>query len=77
MGLLARRQDDGDEVVGDGLSLQMDLGERVCAECGRDLHPWEATCPVDGGAPVAPEARKASNAMPVPAHLLAEEPDDD
>jgi hypothetical protein len=75
MGLLARRQDDGDETVADGMSLQMDLGERVCAECGRDLHPWEAVCPDDGGAPVAPETRKASTAMPVPAHLLDEEPD--
>ena len=77
MGLLARRQDDGDEVVGDGLSLRMDLGERVCSACGRDLHPWEEVCPADGGVPVAPATRRSATAPAVPAHLLAEEPESD
>ena len=55
MGFVTNDKRGGDEGGGSGGSgLELDLDTRVCADCRRELLPWQDTCPDDGGAAVKP-----------------------
>lgn len=49
-----------------GSGLELDLELRACEVCRRELLPWQATCPEDGGRGVKREE------LPPPADPLAE-----
>jgi len=69
MGLFTRREDPGkEERAGDLAGLALDLDETACPTCGRDLHPWQASCP-DDGTPGVPRS-ELTRMPPPPAHLL-------
>lgn len=68
-----QRRKTEDELVGDAQGLSMDLGERACVTCRRPLHPWQDTCPDDGGEAMAVADLPPSSRPP--AHLL-DDPDD-
>lgn len=67
VGLFERKRVD-QEPSGGGASLHIDLDERVCPLCRRDLSPWHTTCPDDGAATVLRGELPALNQPP--AHLL-------
>lgn len=52
MSPLARRRDDSDETRVRGAELELDLDEKACAVCRRDVPVWRDVCPDCGGAAV-------------------------
>lgn len=70
MGILGGKlAEDDEQPGGDGLSLDLDLSDKVCPVCGLELAPWADRCPADGAIPVDAAAADASGPT-VPAHLL-------
>lgn len=72
MGFVTKDPRGNEEQPGGGSGLHLDLDERVCPVCRRDLLPWQLTCPDDGAA-----ATMRSDLPPLdvpPAHLLADDP---
>ena len=61
-----KRGGGGEEGGGSGPSVELDLDNRVCATCRRELLPWQDVCPDDGGAAVKP------GELPPPEDPLAE-----
>ncbi|MDX1659649.1 MAG: hypothetical protein R3343_12580 [Nitriliruptorales bacterium] len=61
-----KRGGGGEEGGGSGPSVELDLDNRVCATCRRELLPWQETCPDDGGEAVKP------GELPPPEDPLAE-----
>ncbi len=57
MGVLGKQDDDGGGGGGGGgnRGLNLELNELACADCARQLHPWERSCPACGGAGVRRE----------------------
>jgi hypothetical protein len=80
MGVFSKRN-NAEEPGGGGSGLHLDLDERYCVTCRRELMPWQTACPEDGGAGVA--LSELPSAMPrPPAHLLDDDdggdaPEDD
>ena len=75
MGVFAKKG-DFDEPGGVGAGLHLDLDQRYCTTCRRALQPWQDICPDDGGAAV-PLGDLPSSIPPPPAHLLADDEDED
>lgn len=76
MGVFSKRNNAEEPGGGGGSGLHMDLDERYCVTCRRELMPWQTTCPDDGGKGV-PLTELPSSMPPPPAHLLADEDDDE
>lgn len=66
MGLLAKKG-GGDEDDGAGFGLSLD--RLVCPTCGREMPPWQETCPDDGSA-LTRLGELPADGPPVPSHLL-------
>lgn len=49
MSPLARRRDDSDETRVRGAELELDLDEKACSVCRRDVPVWRDVCPECGG----------------------------
>ena len=75
MGVFGKRE-NLEQPGGGGSGLHLDLDERYCLECRKPLQPWQASCP-DDGAPAVARAELPSSMPPPPAHLLADEHDDE
>lgn len=73
MGVFSKRN-NAEEPGGGGSGLHMDLDERYCVTCRRELMPWQTSCPEDGGEAVA-LTELPSSMPPPPAHLLADSDD--
>lgn len=73
MGLL-RRSGLEDDDTGAGFSL--DLEEKACPVCLRELRPWEPVCPDDGVAAVRKTDLGGDDVAPRP-DLVDDDPDDD
>lgn len=67
MGLFTPRRDDDEHELG-GSGLHVDLGEKACPSCRRDLLPWESVCRACGE-PAVSRADLPPLSRP-PAHLL-------
>lgn len=74
MGLFTPREHHDERELG-GSGLHVDLDEKACTSCRRDLLPWQATCP-DCGEPAVARRALAPLSQP-PAHLLDPPPDPD
>jgi hypothetical protein len=74
MSIFARGPKQEEEPDG-GDALSMDLDLRACPTCRRELHPWEAECPVDGSAAVDRTSLGTPGLAPPPAHLLGDDED--
>ncbi len=73
MSPLSRRSGEEEERADSGLNL--DLEERVCALCRRELPTWVGHCPGCGGMPVR-RADLPPAEDPLLARLLAEDSDE-
>lgn len=71
MGVFSKKQ-DFEEPGGGGSGLHLDLDERYCPACRRELLPWQERCPEDGAAGVLLEELPPSMPPP-PAHLLSDD----
>ena len=69
MGLLTPDPRRDEALPGGGSGLYVDLDEKACPMCRRELLPWQETCPEDGAAAVAKTALPSATPPP-PAHLL-------
>jgi hypothetical protein len=76
MGVFAKGPQQEQQPGGGDAGLAMDLDLRACPSCRRELHPWEAVCPVDGAAAVARTALTSTALPRPPAHLLDDDADD-
>ncbi len=73
MSPFARKADrDGEERRAGGHGLSLDLEDRVCAACRRDVPPWQGTCPTCG-APTVARVEMPPTADPLLERLLAEQ----
>lgn len=70
MGFIDRKKNE--EQPGGGSGLELDLELRACSTCRRDLYPWEAVCPADGGEAVL-RTMLSAPLPPPPAHLLTDD----
>jgi hypothetical protein len=75
MGVFGKKQ-ELEEPGGGGAGLHLDLDERFCVVCRRQLQSWQETCPDDGGRAVR-RGELPSTMPPPPAHLLADDDEED
>jgi hypothetical protein len=77
MALLTPDPRGDEERPGGESGLHLDLDEKACPVCRRDLLPWQPTCPADGAGAVPRTSLRAAGLAEPPAHLLADGDEDD
>lgn len=76
MGYVTNDPKKADEQQPGGHGLVMDLGLMACPQCRREVPPWLAECD-DCGVQVVARSQLRSPMPDIPAHLLAEDDEDD